>query len=105
MRRHGEEICLLPPKQRGQHVLGQKYDEMVKMYLRNVRESGGVVLACITIAAARRILLSHDKSALAEFGGNMKFSREWAYSLLRIMHFAKCKVTTAKCKHSPEDLS
>ena len=50
--------------------------------------------------AARDILLTCNRSMLAEYGGHVELNRFWAYSLLRRMKFVKRKVTTAKSKHA-----
>ena len=68
----------------------------VQAYLRRVRDGGGVVTARIAVAVVRGILLSCDRSKLAEFGGHVMLNRFWAYSLLKRMKFVKRKVTTAK---------
>ena len=59
-KRHNEDdLSSLPVKKRGRSLLlGKDLDTKVQMYLKNVRERGGVVTARIAIAAARRILLS-----------------------------------------------
>lgn len=62
---------------------GEEYDEKVQLYLRKVREGGGIVSARIAIAAARGILLTYDKSKLIEYEGHVDLSRQWAYLLLR----------------------
>ena len=46
-----------------------------------------------------------DRQQLAEFGGHIKLSREWAYHLLARMKFVRRKATTAKTKHTPEDFA
>ncbi len=64
------DVSVLPPKKCGRPVLlGEDIDSKVHVYLRKVREGGGVVSARIAMAAARGILLSCDRSRLVEFGG------------------------------------
>ena len=47
------EIVALPPKKRSRPVLlGQKLDSLVQLYLKKVRERGGVVSARVAMAAA-----------------------------------------------------
>ena len=75
------------------------------MYLQKVRDGGGVVTERIAIAAARGILLSYNKAKLAEFGGHIALTNQWAYSLLNRMDFVQRKATTAKSKHTPENFS
>jgi len=97
----GDDVTVLPPKKRGRPVLlGEDLDMKVQLYLKKVREGGGVVSARIAMAAARGILLSCDRSRLVEFGGHVQVNRHWAYSLLSRMKFKKRKVTTAKSKYS-----
>ena len=96
-----ENVDLLHHQKRGRPVLlGENLDGQIQMYLRRVRDGGGVVTARIAVAAARGILLSCDCSKLAEFGGHVTLNRFWAYSLLKRMNFVKRKVTTAKSKHA-----
>ena len=56
----------------------------------------------IVVASSKGILHSIDRNQLAEFGGHIQLSREWAYKLLRRMNFIKRKATTANSKHAPE---
>ena len=96
-----ENVDLLPHQKRGRPVLlGESLDVKVQMYLRRVRDGGGVVTAWIAVAAARGILLSCDRSKLAEFGGHVTLNSFWAYSLLKRMNLVKWKVTSAKSKHA-----
>lgn len=90
------DVKSLPTRKRGSRVLlGEDLDSKVQSYLRKVRDGGGVVSARIAVAATRGILLSSDRSSLAEFGGPVELTRSWAYSLLE---FVKRKATTAKSK-------
>ena len=96
------DLAILPAKKRGRRVLlGDDLDMKVQMYLKKVREGGGVVLARIAMAATRGIVLTCDRSLLVEFGGHVELSKHWAYSLLHRMKFVQRKVTTAKSKHKP----
>ena len=100
------DVRLLPTKKRGRRVLlGEALDAKVQHYLKRVRQGGGVVSARIVIAAARGIVLSCNRSRLAEFGGDVAITRHWAYALLRRMNFVKRKATTAKSKHSTDDFA
>ena len=63
---------------------------------------GGVVSAGIAMAG---ILLSCNRSRLAEFGGDVELNRQWAYSLLKRMKFVKRKATTTESKHSIADFT
>ena len=75
------------------------------MYLKKIRGEGGVVSASIVVATSKGILQSIDWTQLAEFGGHIRLSREWAYKLLRRMNFVKRKATTAKSKYAPDDFA
>ena len=100
------DVRLLPMKKRGRPVLlGEVLDKKVQLYLMKVRNGGSVVSARIAMAAAKGILMSCNRSRLAEFGGDVVFSRQWAYSLLKRMKFVKRKATTAKSKHSTADFA
>ena len=100
------DITALPSQKRSRPVLlGSSVDAMVQNNLEKVRDEGGVVSARIAMAAARGILLSCDKTILAEFGGHVQLNRHWAYTLLKCMKFVQRKVTTAKSKHAPVDFA
>ena len=44
---------------------------MVQKYLQKVRKAGGVVTARVALAAAWAIILTQDRTNLAEFGGHI----------------------------------
>ena len=50
------------------------------------------------MAAACGIILSYDRSKLAENGGNIHLNCYWAYSFLRRMNFVQRKATTNESK-------
>ena len=84
-------ICVqsLPVKKRGRPLLlGEKLDSQVKSYIRAVRE-GGVVTTSITVAAATAIIRKADRNLLAEHGGPITITKDWAKSLLFRMNFVK----------------
>ncbi len=96
----------LPPKKRGRHLLlGEKLDQQVQLYLRKVREAGGVVTSAIAMAAAKGIVMSEDKFKLVEYGGYIGLSFTWAQSRLRRMNFVKRKSTTAKSKFNSAEFA
>ena len=49
----------------------------------------------ITLAAAKGIVLGKDASILAENGGYLDLTRDWAKQLMSRMGLVKCNVTTA----------
>ena len=86
-------------------LLRDDLDMKVQMYLKKVREGGGVVSVRIAMAATRGIVLTCDRSLLVKFGGHVELSKHWAYSMLHRMKFVQRKVTTAKSKHTIADFT
>ena len=84
-------------------LLGQKLDSLIQLYLRKVREGGGVVNTRIAETAARGITMKYEKEKLVEFGGHVKLGRTWAESLVARMKFVQRKASTAKSKQSSAD--
>ena len=96
-------ILKLHWKKRGRKLLlGDRLDSMVQRYVTDTRKIGGAVSTAIVRAGARGILLSQDRSMLAEFGGPATLSKAWAISLLKRMNFTKRRSTT-KCSMPPEN--
>ena len=91
-----DEVTVLPPKKRGRPFLLGDLDQKVQLYLKKVRDAGGIVSAAIAVAAARGILVSCDHSKLAEFGGHIDLGRHWAYGLLRSHEVCKEKGHNSK---------
>ena len=88
-------ISVLNVKKRGRKLLlGDKTDLMVQKYIADIRRVGGAVSTAIVRAGARGILLSQDRTRLAEFGGPATLSKAWATSLLKRMNFTKRRSTT-----------
>ena len=52
------------------------------------------------MAAAKGLLLSLNRGALAEYGGHIKITRHWAYSLFHRMKYVQRKVTTSQSKYT-----
>lgn len=101
----GSEIKELHPRKRGRKVvLGEKMDAMVMCYIRRMREKGCVINTAIVKAGARGILMSQDRTRLAEFGGPATLTTAWAKSLLKRMNFTQRRGTT-KAKVSVADFS
>ena len=60
-------MTTLSPKKRGRPILlGAHIDKQVQLYLKKIREHGGVITVSVVVAAARGILMAQDKSLLAE---------------------------------------
>ena len=93
--REDSDVDRLPNVKRGRPLLvGQQIDEKIQQYLRNLRDCGGVVNTAITIASAKGIVMSIDRTRLSEYGGHLNLSREWARSLMMRMGFVKRRATT-----------
>ena len=98
-------ISELHLKKRGRKLLlGDKLDSMVQRYITDTWKVGGAISTAIVRAGARGILLSQDRSRLAEFGGPATLSKAWAVSLLKRMNFTKRRSTT-KCSVPPENFT
>lgn len=95
----------VPPKKRGRPVLLGEHEKQLVLYLKKIRQHGGVITASVVVAAARGIIISCDRSQLAEFGGHISFSRQWAYHLLDRIKFVRRKATTSKSKCKPQDFA
>ena len=101
-----EEVTELHPKKRGRPVLlGAAAEVQLQLYLKKIREQGGIVTASVVVAAAQGILMSTDRSKLVEFGGYIGLSRQWAYHFLGWMKFVRRKATTSKSKPTAADFS
>ena len=102
----GDEVNSLPERERGRSkLLGNDLDGKVQLYIKSVRDHGGVVSSGVVMAAARGILLSCAKEKLVEFGGHIDLNRHWAFSLLKRMNSVKRKDTTSKSKYSIENFA
>ena len=76
-RRADEEIAELHPKKRGRPLLlGNQVDDQVQLYLKKLREQGGVVSASVVVAATRGILVSIDRTQLVKFGVHIELSKQ-----------------------------
>ena len=72
----------------------------LQVYVKKVREGGGVLTARILIAAARGIIMACERCRLVEFGGHVQLSRPGPSLFFGRMKFVKHRVTTAKNKHT-----
>ena len=75
---------------------GEQLDSKVQFFIKSVRDSGRVVNFAIVRAAAKGIVLSHDRSLLFENGGHIELTKSWAKSPLKRMNMVKRKGTTSK---------
>ena len=67
-----DAITSLPHATLGRPLLVGEFDDQVAayMYIRQLREAGGVVNCNIVIAAAKRIISHKNPSLLKEYGGS-----------------------------------
>ena len=101
----GEEVAYLSLNKRGRPLLlWEHIDKQLQLYLKKVRDQGGVITASVVVAAAHGILISNkfDRDKFVEFGGHINLSRQWAYHLLGHMNYVRRKATTSKSKHTPQ---
>ena len=58
--------------------LGEQIYKQLQLYLKKVRDQGGVITASVVVAAACGILMSNefDCDKLVEFGGHINLSRQ-----------------------------
>ena len=96
-------ISTLPTKKRGRPLLlGEDLDTKVQQYLRALRESGGAINTAIVLGAARGIILKTKRTVLAEYGGHVVLTKDWAKGLMQRMGFVKRRGTTAKSRNLVE---
>ena len=78
-------------------MLGKDLDEQVQAYLKKLGRIGGVVNAAIAMVTAKGIVRKKDSRMLAENGGHVVFTKDWAHYLLLQMGYVKRK-TNSKVK-------
>lgn len=71
-----EEVNILPQGKRGRPcLLGVHLENQLQMYLKIIKDEGGIVNSAVVIAAARGILKVSNPSALSENGGHITLGR------------------------------
>ena len=95
-----DAITSLPHATLGRPLLVGEFDDQVAayMYVRQLREAGGVVNCNIVIAAAKGIISHKNPSLLKEYGGHLDLGKKWAQSFLHRRNFVKRKATKAARK-------
>ena len=76
-------------------LLGEKWEDEVKSFVKVQRDKGTVVNTATVMATARGVVVSHDANLLAENGGYIDISKSWATRFLERMNMVKRKGTTA----------
>ena len=97
------EVTELPQKQRGRPLLiGEELEEEVKLFIKASHAEGTVVNTETVMGTARGVVISHDANLLAENGGYINITKEWAQRVLQQMGLVKRKGMT-KVKVLPSD--
>jgi len=85
-------------------MMGEDLDKQIQAYLLELSKVGGVVNKPIAKASARGIIQKRDGRMLAENGGHVLLTKDWAhYLLLRMGHVkrkanSKIKITADNFK-------
>ena len=107
-KRPGSPISVveLPVKRRGRPFpLGEEMEREVKSFIKSSRELGTAISTAVVMATARGVVISHDSNLLAENGGYIDITKDWAKRLLQRMNMVKRQGTTnLKAKVMPSDL-
>ena len=97
-------VDLIPKKPHGRPILlPSELDSRVQVYVRSLRQAGGIINTQVVVAAGKDIVEANDRSLLMENGGSLDLSQPWAKSLLIRMNFVKRKASTSQ-KVPPADL-
>ena len=75
-------------------MLGSTLDTQVQAYLIATDKAGGVVNSEVAIVAAVGIVRKQDSNLLAQNGGHIALTRDWARSLLGRIGYVKRKANT-----------
>ena len=70
-------------------MLGEDLDKQVQAYLLELGKVGGLVNREIAIVSARGIVRKKDSRMLAENGGHVLLTKDWAHYLLLCMGYMK----------------
>ena len=93
----------LPEKRRGRPLLlGEEMEREVKCFIKASRELGTAVSTEVVMGTARGVVISHDANLLAENGGHIDITKDWAKRILHRMNMVKRQGTT-KAKVMPSD--
>ena len=104
-KRSGSPISVveLPVKRRGRPLLlGEEMEREVQSFIKSSRELGTAVSTAVVMATTRGVVISHDANLLAENGGYIDITKDWAKRLLQRMNMVKRQGTT-KAKVMPSD--
>ena len=96
-RREGKDRVVreLPKRKTGRPLMmGEDLDRQVQAYLRDLGKAGGGVNKELAIASARGIIRKKDSRLLAENGGPVALTKDWAHYLLVRMGYVKRKANS-----------
>ena len=66
-----QPVTAILPGRRGRPLLLGELDKKVQAYIQALRDAGGSIVSRIVIAAAKGIVLAHDRTLLAQHGGHI----------------------------------
>jgi len=85
---------LVPRKTGRPLMLGEDLDKLVRHYLVELRDCGGVVNTRIAIAVGLGVVTYKDANLLAKYGGDVVLTKHWAKYLLQRMGMVKRRGNT-----------
>ena len=93
----------LPEKRRGRPLLlGEEMEREVQCFIKASRELGTAISSEVVMGIATGVVISHDANLLAENGGHIDITKDWAKRILQRMNMVKRQGTT-KAKVMPSD--
>ena len=87
-------ITSIPSKRMGRPLTLGDLDTKVQQYVRALRQAGTTVGSAVIIAGAKGVVMSVDRTLLAENGGHIQLTKTWAQSLMIRMGLVKRKAST-----------
>lgn len=88
----GEPVTIveLPEKPKGRPpLLGTKLDRKVQLLIKAVRLHGACINSDVVIGIGKGLMLNTNRTLLAEYGGPIKLTKDWAKSVLKRMGYSK----------------
>ena len=86
----GAAVTTIPSWKCGRPLtFGEIDDEVQTKFIRALRKAGTPINTAVVLAAAEGIVISKDRTLLAEHGGHIKLTKSWAASLMQRMKLVK----------------